>query len=632
MYLKSIEVQGFKSFAKKLVFEFHNGITGIVGPNGSGKSNVADAVRWVLGEQSAKQLRGSSMQDVIFSGTEMRKPQSYAYVALTISNEDHKLNLPYEEVQVARRVYRSGESEYLLNGVTCRLRDVQELFFDTGIGKEGYSIIGQGQIDKILSGKPEERRELFDEAAGIVKFKKRKAAAEKNLETERQNLLRVQDILTELEKQVGPLEEQSKKAKEFLQLKEELKQFEVGLFCMDYETLQQETEEIEKNLSHTKEELEQAKADKEKSRSEYDSVESAIAEFDRSVEKKKEKVNQDKLLITNFEGEIRITKEKISSAAQGKEYYKERTDALEESKQAANEELASYTASQKEALLELEKITDEEKSLSSQMEQLEKAILEDEIELNEQNEQIMDSMNASSKITVEQQKAKSMLEQNKIRKAELNQKILANKTQYSSAEEEMKREEELLKAAKKELDSAYVAKKELLRNADIKRQDILSLQKKQQEKQKNYHIIDSKLETVKNIAERYEGYSQSIRRVMEQKKQEPGVLGVVADIIRVKEKYITAVETALGGNIQNIVTEDEHVAKRHKQIIVVEEAIKKGGYGEAVSTYVQENCLDCNVKIMAIEDCFVEQGLVDELREKIGISSKKIYEKVKELV
>ena len=147
MYLKSIEVQGFKSFAKKLVFEFHNGITGIVGPNGSGKSNVADAVRWVLGEQSAKQLRGSSMQDVIFSGTEMRKPQSYAYVALTISNEDHKLNLPYEEVQVARRVYRSGESEYLLNGVTCRLRDVQELFFDTGIGKEGYSIIGQGQID-----------------------------------------------------------------------------------------------------------------------------------------------------------------------------------------------------------------------------------------------------------------------------------------------------------------------------------------------------------------------------------------------------------------------------------------------------------------------------------------------------
>ena len=174
MYLKSIEVHGFKSFANKIVFDFHNGITGIVGPNGSGKSNVADAVRWVLGEQSAKQLRGASMQDIIFAGTENRKPVSYAYVAITLDNADHVLPVEYEEVTVARRVYRSGESEYLLNGNVCRLKDVYELFYDTGIGKEGYSIIGQGQIERILSGKPEERRELFDEAAGIVKFKRRR--------------------------------------------------------------------------------------------------------------------------------------------------------------------------------------------------------------------------------------------------------------------------------------------------------------------------------------------------------------------------------------------------------------------------------------------------------------------------
>ena len=182
MYLKSIEVQGFKSFANKIKFEFHNGITGIVGPNGSGKSNVADAVRWVLGEQRIKQLRGASMQDVIFSGTEQRKPLGYAYVAITLDNSDHQLPISYDEVTVARRIYRSGESEYLLNGTICRLKDVTELFYDTGIGKEGYSIIGQGQIDKILSGKPEERRELFDEAAGIVKFKKRKSTAQKKLE------------------------------------------------------------------------------------------------------------------------------------------------------------------------------------------------------------------------------------------------------------------------------------------------------------------------------------------------------------------------------------------------------------------------------------------------------------------
>ena len=223
MYLKSIEVQGFKSFANKIVFEFHNGITGIVGPNGSGKSNVADAVRWVLGEQRIKQLRGASMQDVIFSGTEARKPQGFAYVAITLDNEDHQLAIDYDQVTVARRIYRSGESEYMINGNACRLKDVNELFYDTGIGKEGYSIIGQGQIDKILSGKPEERRELFDEAAGIVKFKRRKNIAQKKLENERQNLVRVSDILSELEKQVGPLARQSETAREYLRLRDEFR-------------------------------------------------------------------------------------------------------------------------------------------------------------------------------------------------------------------------------------------------------------------------------------------------------------------------------------------------------------------------------------------------------------------------
>lgn len=575
MYLKSIEVHGFKSFANKLVFEFHNGITGIVGPNGSGKSNVADAVRWVLGEQSAKQLRGASMQDVIFSGTEMRKPQSYAYVALTISNEDHKLNLPYEEVQVARRVYRSGESEYLLNGVSCRLRDIQELFFDTGIGKEGYSIIGQGQIDKILSGKPEERRELFDEAAGIVKFKKRKTTAEKNLEVESQNLLRVKDILAELEKQVGPLQEQSQKAKEYLRLKEELKNYEVGLFRMDYESLRQETEEIEKNLSDTRHNLEEAKKEKEQSRSEYDAVEASIAEFDRSVEHKKEKVNKDKLLINNFESEVRIIKEKITSVTQGKEYYKERTDSLEASKQMAESELAEYSTNQKEAMEQLSSLQSREKSIVDELTEIEKEILEKEIALNEQNEAIMDSMNTSSRITLEQQKAKSMLEQNSIRKAELNQKILANKSQFASAQADMEKEEELLQAAKKELDNEYVARKNLLSMADQKRNTIRDLQQKQQENQKFYHTMTSKMDTLKNMAERYDGYGQSIRKVMDKKKDYSGLIGVVADIIKVEDKYITAVETALGGNIQNIVTEDEHVARD------MIEYLKKNRFGRA---------------------------------------------------
>ena len=251
MYLKSIEVQGFKSFANKTLFEFHNGITCIVGPNGSGKSNVADAVRWVLGEQSSKQLRGANMQDVIFSGTQNRKPQGYASVAITFDNSDRHLNLDYNEVTVSRRIYRSGESEYRLNGTQCRLKDVTELFYDTGIGKEGYSIIGQGQIDKILSGKPEDRRELFDEAAGIVKFKRRKAAAKKKLESEQANMVRLSDIMSELSRQVGPLEKQAAAAKEYLRLRDELKQYDIDAYAVESTKTESDLAALEKNLAIT---------------------------------------------------------------------------------------------------------------------------------------------------------------------------------------------------------------------------------------------------------------------------------------------------------------------------------------------------------------------------------------------
>ena len=234
MYLKSIEIQGFKSFANKIKFEFQNGITGIVGPNGSGKSNVADAVRWVLGEQRVKQLRGSSMQDVIFAGTQARRPLGFAYVAITLDNADGALPIDYREVTVARRIYRSGESEYLLNGTVCRLRDVNELFYDTGIGKEGYSIIGQGQIDRILSDKPQDRRALFDEAAGIVKYKHRKEQTLKRLESERDNLTRLTDIVGELEKQIPSLERQQEKAREYLKRRDALKRLDINAFLMIY--------------------------------------------------------------------------------------------------------------------------------------------------------------------------------------------------------------------------------------------------------------------------------------------------------------------------------------------------------------------------------------------------------------
>ena len=355
MYLKSIEVQGFKSFANKIVFDFHNGITGIVGPNGSGKSNVADAVRWVLGEQRVKQLRGGSMQDVIFSGTENRKPLSYAYVAITLDNSDHQLAVDYEEVTVARKLYRSGESEYLINGHSCRLKDVNELFYDTGIGKEGYSIIGQGQIDRILSGKPEERRELFDEAAGIVKFKRRKNMSLKKLEDERQNLVRVNDILSELEKQWEPLKKQSETAREYLKKKESLKTFDINMFLLESERLKEQIRDMENKIQTAKGELEKDTADYDNMKTEYEAVEEEMEQIDESIESYKSKKNETSLLKQNLENQIALLKEQINSAQMSDEHFAQRSNAIREeieSRQAQKQDLQEEERGLQEQLSE----------------------------------------------------------------------------------------------------------------------------------------------------------------------------------------------------------------------------------------------------------------------------------------
>ena len=329
MYLKSIEVQGFKSFANKINFEFHNGITGIVGPNGSGKSNVADAVRWVLGEQRIKQLRGAKMEDVIFAGTENRKPLGFAYVAITLDNSDHSLAIDFDEVTVSRRIFRSGESEYMINGSVCRLKDINELFYDTGIGKEGYSIIGQGQIDKILSGKPEERRELFDEAAGIVKYKRRKVMTQKKLEDEQANLVRVNDILSELEKQVKPLEVQSEKAKEYLKLKEELKTNDINLFLMEVDNMKEKLASVNEKQQIAENDLNETNGLFEKTKSEYEQLEIQIEGITAQVEEKRNELNKIELLKEKYYGEINLLNEQIRSAKQNDSHVKERIEAIQ---------------------------------------------------------------------------------------------------------------------------------------------------------------------------------------------------------------------------------------------------------------------------------------------------------------
>ena len=562
MYLKSIEIHGFKSFANKIVFQFHNGITGIVGPNGSGKSNVADAVRWVLGEQRIKQLRGASMQDVIFSGTELRKPLGYAYVAITLDNSDHQLAIDYNEVTVARRIYRSGESEYLLNGTPCRLKDVNELFYDTGIGKEGYSIIGQGQIDKILSGKPEERRELFDEAAGIVKFKRRKLAAQKKLEDEQQNLVRVNDILSELEKQIGPLEKQSETAKIYLKKKEELKTLDVNMFLLENQRLQEQLKDAQEKYDIASEDLENTSKQYESIKEEYEKIEGQITLLDETIEKNRSALTDTSMLRGKLEGEINVLKEQIHSARNNEEHLKQRREAVLNEIAAKNQEkegILSDKGQIDEQVAEIEKKRDEAKAALTAVQ----SCIE---ELNNQIEggknAIIEALNARATIKSKLGRYDTMTEQVNIRKAELTSRILRMKSDEAQQEETLKAlndEFEKINEEIRTLNDAVESKEEKL---TLLRETLADKDKKLRDTQVSYHQEKSRLEALSNLTERYEGYGGSVKKVMERKEQEKGIVGVVADIIKVDKKYETAIETALGGNIQNIVTDDEETAKR----------------------------------------------------------------------
>lgn len=562
MYLKSIEVYGFKSFANKITFQFHNGITGIVGPNGSGKSNVADAVRWVLGEQRIKQLRGSSMQDVIFSGTEARKPLSYAYVAITLDNSDHQLAIDFDEVTVARRIYRSGESEYLINGAACRLKDVNELFYDTGIGKEGYSIIGQGQIDKILSGKPEERRELFDEAAGIVKFKRRKFAAQKKLEDEKANLVRVNDILSELEKQVKPLEKQSETAKIYLKKKEELKVLDANTFLLESEQVKTQLADVQGKYDIASKDYEETSEKYEGIRQEYEAIQSRIETLEKEIEEARNNLTDTSVLRGKLEGEINVLKEQIHSATDNAAHLQTRKVNLNSQiaqKDTEKQEILAKKAEIDEQVTELTATRDEVKiSLESLQNRIQE--LNDSIEAGKNT--IIDELNQRATIKSKIGRFDTMLEQVAIRKAELNSRILKAKSDEEDREENIKKLKEQFTAVSDALkEMKEKAEKD---EADIQkiRGELTGKDVKLRETQEQYHQEKSRLEALSNLTERYEGYGGSVKKVMEQKNDNKGIIGVVADIIKVDKKYETAIETALGGNIQNIVTDDEETAKK----------------------------------------------------------------------
>ena len=561
MYLKSIEVQGFKSFANKIVFDFHNGITGIVGPNGSGKSNVADAVRWVLGEQSAKQLRGAKMEDVIFAGTQNRKPVGFAYVAITLDNSDHALPVEYDEVTVSRRVYRSGESEYKINGHSCRLRDVTEMFYDTGIGKEGYSIIGQGQIDKILSGKPDERRELFDEAAGIVKFKRRKSAAIKKLENERSNLVRVNDILSELEKQVGPLKQQSEKAKEYLNYKTDLKKYDVNAFLLETDRIRKETAELNGRLKIVDDDLEDSKSEYDNTKSEYEAAENQLNDINAQIDENSQTVSALELENQKLQGEINVFTEQIKTFNANKQLHSERLLDIEKDKQNKNNSVKELREQYNNLNTELSEYNDKLAAINDTAKALNAEIEGISGQIDNRQNSIYDNLTEQSTIKAENQKFVTMLEQLEIKKSELTSHIIKGKSDESA-------QKQVIKSLTAELDNAVGKLEDINNSIEESNTSVTQLKAEIAEKNseldkltQNYHREKSRLESLINITERYDGYGNSIKKIMELKDSNPGILGVIADIVKVEKQYETAIETALGGTIQNIVTDKESTAK-----------------------------------------------------------------------
>ena len=598
MFLKSIEIQGFKSFVSRTVFQFKPGITGIVGPNGSGKSNIADAVRWVLGEQRTSQLRSGSMQDVIFAGTVSRKPLSYASVALTIDNSDGELPTDFSEVTVARKLYRSGESEYLINGQQCRLRDIQELFYDTGVGREGYSLIGQGQIDRIISGNPVTRRELFDEAAGIVKYKKRKEAAVKKLEEEQANLVRVDDILAELSSQVGPLKRQSSKAVRYLKYRDELKACEVNRFVLELERADQQIRQDRENLELAHDQMKQTDEEYEKTRELYGEVEEQLTLLDEQAAEARSKLTATDKLKTELEGQISVLKEQINSALTSRHHLQQRRMDLEGSMREAEEKLRDLTERYEKGSRELTDLQDENDLLVTRLEQSKvkkEALKEEQEKIRGEH---LDLVRIKGEKNADREKNETLLSQLKLRNAESRTSIKELTEQIDSLTAQEKTLGSEKAALEKKWNAAGDQAEELKKKEEELSAKKAEADKGAQDANAEYQRLTARLTELRSLTERYEGFGESIRRVMELK--DTSVCGVVADLIRTPKEYTEAVETALGRSLRYIVTEDEETARDMIGYL------KKNRYGRA--TFLPLTAV--NASGQARKDVLGEKGVI----------------------
>lgn len=566
MYLKRIEMQGFKSFADKTVLEFKPGITTVIGPNGSGKSNISDAIRWVLGEQSMKSLRGAKSEDIIFAGTQARKSLGFAEVSIVIDNNDNKLPIEYSEVTVTRKIYRSGETGYFINKVPCRLKDILELFMDTGIGKDGYSIIGQGKIDEILSNKSEDRRHIFEEAAGIVKYRTRKQESEKKLEQTKLNLLRINDILAEIEANIEPLKLQSDKAKQFLDLREELKSIEVGLFIY--------------NINTYKEKLEQLVKDEDIITSQKEAEDSKMEALQASKEELRQVVDDITAQIENMQNIGFVSSNKIEKINSEIGISNERIQNNSANKQRLEAEILEVKNRIEELKEEQKQKLEKKTNLTSNKEKFEKELAEKETELAELSKKL-----SAKELEIEGKK--QIVQDNIDKKYELAAEINTQDVNYENLEKRKKQLKNEIDSVISELDSTRYGKNEISKgfyDIESKRNIAVenlekSVQAKEQnmQKLKQYEEEISKLtytQRMKQARHQFlietekekEGYNKTVKSLLvacdKDSSLNKGIHGVLANLISVEKEYETAIEMCLGQSLQNIVTSTEQDAKK----------------------------------------------------------------------
>ena len=579
MYLKRLELQGFKSFADKTVLEFMPGITGVIGPNGSGKSNISDSIRWVLGEQSMKSLRGTKSLDIIFSGTQNRKSLGFAEASLVFDNSDGALPIEYTEVTVTRKIYRSGETGYFINKVPCRLKEVTELFMDTGIGKDGYSIIGQGRVDDILSDKSEDRRRIFEEAAGIVKYRTRKQESEKKLERTKVNLLRINDILNEIEGNIDPLKAQSEKAKKYLSLRDELKDIEIGLFVYNIEKYQEELKKIvtdkevfEDQCNNEEGSLERIKHLKEELKETLETITEQIEEISNlGFESQKE--------IEMLNSDINVANTKISNNEENKERYLKEVEETNKKLEDLKEEISQREQKKESLKQNKEKFAKELKEKEEELSKINKTLSDKELEIEGYKKQVEEIQDKKYELQTDINTQEVNVQNLDKRKKQLNEEVTSNISELDSTR---------IKKSEIEKEFYEIDKK---RNEILKNLENINVEKEKADKkikdfnekinnhQTELRMKEARLKFLVETEKEKEGYIKSVKSLLKDcesiKELGKGMYGVLANIIEVPEEYQTAIEMSLGSSLQNIVTDTEEDAKR------LVEHLRKNNLGRA---------------------------------------------------